>query len=140
MGMVVSITNITDAPESKQTPTRLAIYTALLDPGETLTLPASMVDARLRKLEKDGLVVIGQLPSWYEASKMRKVGRSRLTQEELEQRRTTKPKAKEEPKAEAAPTEAPKEESAPVDVFSMEVTKKKTYKLDELDVPKTDKK
>ncbi len=99
MAMVVSIVNITDAPESKKTPTRLAIYTALLDPGEELKLPASMVDARLRKLESDGFIVIGQLPSWYQASKARKVGRRPVSREELEKLiATSKPKTKKAPK------------------------------------------
>lgn len=102
MAMVVSIVNITDAPESKKTPTRLAIYTAHLDPGEELKLPAAMVDARIKKLEEQGYIVIGQLPSWYEASKAKKLGRSTLTQAELEERLTTKKKV-EAPPAKAAP-------------------------------------
>lgn len=118
MGMVVSITNITDAPESKKTPTRLAIYTTHLDPGETLTLPASMVDTRLRKLETDKFIAIGQLPSWYEASKARKLGRRNLTPKELE-KRLVKPKAE---KVEEAPK------------------KRTTIKLEELSAPKDEKK
>jgi hypothetical protein len=124
--MVVSITNVTDAPESKKTPTRLAIYSVLLDPGDELKLPAPMVDARLRKLEADGYIIIGQLPSWYAASKAKKVGRRTvpLTQEELEKRLTTK-------KAEA-PKEGPTAfaEENGKDLFLS--SRKKTYKLDDL--------
>lgn len=90
MAMVVSIVNITDAPESKKTPTRLAIYTTHLDPGEELKLPASMVDVRIRSLEDQGYIAIGQVPSWYEASKAKKLGRRRLSQKELETRLTKK--------------------------------------------------
>lgn len=130
MAMVVSIVNVTDAPESKKTPTRLAIYTALLDPGEELKLPAAMVDARLRKLETDGFIVIGQLPSWYQASKARKLGRQELTQAELEKRHTTKPKV------EAPATLPPVEEAPP------EPPKTKRVKLEDLadSKDKTDKK
>ena len=117
MAMVVSIVNITDAPESKKTPTRLAIYTTHLDPGEELKLPASMVDTRLRKLESDGYIVIGQLPSWYEASKARKVGRGQLTQAELEKRLTTK---------------APEKAEEPAEKKEYPSKKKVSYKLDEL--------
>jgi hypothetical protein len=91
MAMVVNIINITDAPESKKTPTRLAIYTTHLDPGEELKLPAAMVDARIKKLAEQGYIAIGQLPSWYAASKARKLGQGRrLTQAELEERLVTK--------------------------------------------------
>jgi hypothetical protein len=83
-GMVVSILNITDAPDAKKPPTRLAIYTTHLDPGEELKLPAHMVDARLRKLESDGYCAIGQVPSWYEASKRRRQGVKALSVAELE--------------------------------------------------------
>lgn len=118
--MVVNIVNITDAPESKKSPTRLAIYTTHLDPGDELKLPASMVDARLRKLETDGYIAIGQLPSWYAASKARKVGRRHLSPQELEQR-VLKPKA--------AASEA---KTDTVDAKA-ELPKRKTYKLEELE-------
>lgn len=131
--MVVTITNVTDAPESKKTPTRLAIYSVLLDPGEELKLPAPMVDARLRKLEADGYIIIGQLPSWYEASKAKKVGRrpTPLTQEELEKRLVSK--------KEEAPKEEPalSDENANKDRFPS-AKKKTTYKLDELKDAKED--
>lgn len=117
MAMVVSILNITDAPESKKTPTRLAIYTTHLDPGEELKLPASMVDARLRKLETDGYIVIGQVPSWYQASKARKSGQRPLSREEIAKRVTTPAKA-----------EAPKEEEA----AEAPHPKRTRYKLDDL--------
>lgn len=117
--MVVTIINITDAPESKKPPTRLAIYTTHLDPGDELKLPASMVDARLRKLESDGYIAIGQLPSWYAASKARKNGRRPLTAKELEERVLAKPK--EETPAETAP-----------EVKDRSPKKKTTFSLDAL--------
>ena len=109
MGMVVNIVNITDAPESKKTPTRLAIYTTHLDPGEELKLPAAMVDARIKNLEKQGYIIIGQLPSWYEASKARKLGRNRraFTQAELEERLVTKPAKKTEKAESKKPAKIP---------------------------------
>lgn len=109
MAMVVSILNVTDAPASKKPPTRVAIYTTYLDPGEELKLPAAMVDARLRKLETDGYVVIGQVPSWYEASKARKLGRLPITKEQIEANSAAAHKKAEDAKpAEVPPVEAPK--------------------------------
>lgn len=99
--MVITITNITDAPESKQPMTQVAIYTTYLDPGDELKLPATMVDARLRKLETDGYIAINQVPPWYTVSKAKKLGREKLTHEELE-KRLTKTK-KEEAKPERFP-------------------------------------
>ena len=121
MAMVVSITNITDASDSKKSPTRLAIYTTHLDPGEELKLPAAMVDARIKKLEEQGYIIIGQLPSWYEASKARKLGRSGtpLTQAELEERLVTKkapePVEKEDdsPSAPVSPARGSRSPSSP---------------------------
>src|SRR6185369_14961677 len=112
MGMIVSIINITDGPESKKTPTRLAIYTAHLDPGEELKLPASMIDTRIKNLEKQGYIVIGQLPSWYEASKSNKLGRKVLTQKELEARLVTKKSVKSAPVKSASSTRIPLAELA----------------------------
>lgn len=108
MALTVSIVNVTDAKESKKSPTRLAIYTTHLDPGEELKLPASMVDDRLRKLEKDGYIVIGQLPSWYQTSKAKKAGKRKLTKTELEDRH----KASKEKEKSSTPKAEKKEEPA----------------------------
>lgn len=130
--MVVTITNITDAPESKQPMTQVAIYTTHLDPGEELKLPATMVDARLRKLEADGYIAINQVPPWYAASKAKRLGRQKLTHEELE-KRLVKAKPSEEPKIE----EGPKDESKPEEPKAFEDERfphkrRKTYPLEEL--------
>jgi hypothetical protein len=72
MSMVVEITNLTDAVASKVRPTQISIYSQKLNPGEVLKLPAHMVDARLRELEKSGYIGIGPVPSWYAASKAKR--------------------------------------------------------------------
>lgn len=129
MAMVVNIVNITDAPESKLAPTRLAIYTTVLDPGEELKLPASMVDARIRKLEKQGYIVIGQVPSWYAASKARKMGSKVLTREEATAR------------LKKAPAPTPPPPPAEPQTFSMMKPKKERIKLEDLaEEKKSDKK
>lgn len=84
--MVVSVTNITDGPG--KSPTQVDIYNKTLDPGATLRLPAELIDKKVRKLEEQGLIAIGQLPSWYSAAKARR-GKA-LTPEEM-QRRITPP-------------------------------------------------
>jgi hypothetical protein len=84
--LVVDITNLTDGPG--KTPMQVAIYNATLDPGKTLRLPAELVDAKVRSLEKSGVISIGPLPPWYAAAKAKK-GRS-LSKEEQE-RRTVQP-------------------------------------------------
>jgi len=105
--MAVIITNVTDAPESKKTPVRLAVYTAHLDPGESLKLPATHVDARLRTLEKQGYIAIGQLPSWYDASKAKKLGRHTFTAVQLKEKFSKKKPAKKKGDKKAAPAPAP---------------------------------
>ena len=102
MAMLVQIWNITDAPDSKVARTQVSVYTANLNPGDTIRLPAHMVDERLRKLEEAGYLAIGQLPPWYAASKKRQ-GRPELTQEELEKKLTSK--GEEEPKEEKSQKE-----------------------------------
>src|SRR5947209_1006119 len=126
MAMVVNITNITDASDSKKSPTRLAIYTTHLDPGEELKLPAAMVDARLKTLETQGYIAIGQVPSWYAASKAKKLGRKVLSPEEVAKRLQTPV---------AAPKEAP---PAAPDWESMAPKKKDKVSVSE--ESKTDKK
>lgn len=135
MAMAVVITNITDAAE-KVLPQRIAIYTAHLDPGESLKLPATHVDARLRKLETQGVIAIGQLPSWYAASKAKKVGNHTLTAAQIKEKFSKKSGRKggkhtsvEEAKAETA--------SAP---FPGSPFKKKEKKQDDAGTVSEDKK
>lgn len=82
--MVVAITNLTDAPG--KSPTQLDIYNRVLNPGESLRLPADLIDKRLRALEKKGDIAIGQVPPWYSSAKSRK-GKA-LTEEEMAKRQS----------------------------------------------------
>jgi hypothetical protein len=84
--LIVEITNITDGPGHK--PTQVDIYNKTIDPGVSIKLPAELVDQKVRALEKQGLICIGQVPAWYLGSKMRK-GRVLTTEEQ--QKRITKP-------------------------------------------------
>lgn len=86
--MVVLIVNITDAPGAN--PVQVDIYNKTLDPGAQIRIPADLVDAKLRSLEKSGLIAIGGLPPWYEAAKKRK-GKA-LTSEEMAKRIVIPPK------------------------------------------------
>jgi hypothetical protein len=109
--LIVEITNVTDGPG--HTPTQVDIYNKTIDPGVSIKLPAELVDQKVRALEKQGLICIGQVPAWYLGAKMRK-GRA-LTAEE-QQKRIAKP----------SPT--------PVVVKAPEV-KKETPKAPEEEVP-----
>lgn len=80
--MIVEITNVTDGPG--RTPTQVDIYNKTLDPGVSIKLPAELVDRKVRALEKQGLICIGQVPAWYLGAKTRK-GRS-LSAEERQKR------------------------------------------------------
>lgn len=89
--MYVEITNVTDA--AGKSPRQIDIYNKTLDPGDSVKVPSELVDEKIRSLEKDGYIAIGQVPSWYAAAKSRK-GRGRsLTVEELA-RRISKPPPK----------------------------------------------
>ena len=83
--MIVEVTNITDGPGRR--PTQVDIYNKTIDPGVSIKLPAELVDQKVRALEQQGLICIGQVPAWYLGSKMRR-GHA-LTVEE-QQRRITK--------------------------------------------------
>ena len=97
--MVVLIANITDSPESKHKPTELDIHNRTLAPGESVRLPAELVDKRVRKLAEENWIAIGSLPSWYTASKAR--AGKRLTDEEKKKLIVRTPTT---PVAEKAPT------------------------------------
>lgn len=80
--MVVEITNITDAPGKK--PAQVDIYNRTIDPGESLKIPAELVNKKIRDLESSGNIAIGAPPSWYESFKSRKG--TALTDEEKKKR------------------------------------------------------
>ena len=70
--MVVEVINVTDGPG--QDPQQVQIFTRTLSPGESIKIPAELVDDRLRKLAEGNhpKISIGQAPSWYLASKIRR--------------------------------------------------------------------
>lgn len=88
--MFIEVTNLTDSPG--KTPVQVAIYSKTLDPGDSIRLPAELLDAKVRSLETAGLISIGSLPSWYAALKAKK-GRS-LSAEEQAKRIVSSPPAK----------------------------------------------
>lgn len=64
---MVLITNITDIPGKN--PTQVDIYNKTLAPGGSITLPADLVNQKLRAIEERGLIAIGNLPPWYVTAK-----------------------------------------------------------------------
>ena len=82
--MVVLILNLTDAPGCKHAPTQVDVYNKTLDPGGQVRIPADLINKKIRALEEQGLISIGQIPSWYANAKAHK-GRS-LSKEEKERR------------------------------------------------------
>lgn len=84
--MFVVIWNITDVPGEKNiSATSVDVYNKTLAPGVSLNLPAELVDKKVRKLEEQGLIAIGQIPPWYARAKVKGVSRS-LTDEEMRSR------------------------------------------------------
>lgn len=61
--MVVLITNVTDGPGRK--PREVRVYNKRLRPGAQLRVDAKYVDAKVRKLEDAGYIVLGPIPAWY---------------------------------------------------------------------------
>lgn len=80
--MHVEVTNITDGPG--KSPEEVVIFTRTLAPGEAIKIPAELVTEKLRTLEARGKISIGQAPSWYVASKLRR-GKE-LSLEEVQKR------------------------------------------------------
>lgn len=82
--MVVEIINITDGPHCD--PQQVQVYTRTLAPGESIKIPAELVDDRLRLMAEGDhpKIAIGQAPSWYLASKIRRG--QELTPEEIQRR------------------------------------------------------
>lgn len=85
--MVVVVTNITDEPRQsgRREPVGVDVYNKTLAPGATMNLPAELVDKKVRKLEEQGLIAIGQVPPWYERAKIKGAPRI-LSQEEIQNR------------------------------------------------------
>jgi hypothetical protein len=81
MGMYVEVINVTDGPG--HSPEQLDIYNKTLNPGESIKIPAELVDEKLRRMAdgEKAKIAIGQAPSWYLASKLRR-GKE-LTKEEI---------------------------------------------------------
>lgn len=67
--MVVLITNVTDAPGKN--PISVDIYNKALSPGAQIKIPADLVTKKIRALEGQGLIAIGNLPPWYITAKRR---------------------------------------------------------------------
>lgn len=93
--MVVEIINITDGPHCD--PELVEIYSKTLSPGESIKIPAELVDERLRQLAEgdNPKIAIGQAPSWYLASKIRR-GKE-LTAEEVQRRFSQRQQKKKPP-------------------------------------------
>jgi len=68
--MFVEIVNLTDGPGKK--PTQVDIYNRVLSPGDSIKIPAELVDHRLRAMADTGQISIGPVPSWYAAAKIHK--------------------------------------------------------------------
>lgn len=119
--MLVAVTNLTDAPG--KSPTQIDVYNRVLNPGDSLRLPADLIDKRLRAMEKKGDLAIGQVPSWYSSAKTRR-GKA-LTAEEMAKRVS--------PPRPTAPAPAPLQpkklelldEATPTDEFSRNKNKRK---------------
>jgi hypothetical protein len=73
----VLVTNLTDALGKR--PTLLGIYTCDLAPGESVLLPAHLIDEKFRPLELAGLIHLGSpLPASYLASKRKQKTRAEI--------------------------------------------------------------
>lgn len=83
--MVVLITNVTDAPG--KSPTQVDIYNKTLAPGAQMQIPADLVTKKIRLLDENGLIAIGNLPPWYVTAKRR----SKPLSEEERQKRIVMP-------------------------------------------------
>lgn len=79
------ITNVTDAPGKD--PTQVDIYNKTLSPGSQIKLPVDLITQKIRSLEANGLIAIGNLPPWYITAK-RRTGKP-LSAEERQKRQVT---------------------------------------------------
>ncbi len=82
--MHIEVTNLTDGPG--YSPEQIDIYTKTLSPGESIKIPAELVNEKLRRLAagEKPKIALGQAPSWYLASKIRR-GKT-LTKDEVRRR------------------------------------------------------
>lgn len=87
--MNVLITNMTDAPGHPKGPMQIDIHNRTISPGDQLRLPADLVNKKIKELEEQGLIAIGQMPAWYLAAK-RRPSRA-LSQEERDRRQVPPP-------------------------------------------------
>lgn len=109
--MVVRIWNITDAPGQRAREVR--IYNKRIRPGHWLDVPAQYVDIKVRKLEEEGWISIGQVPAWYNDYKSKRLAAEDINARvkalaDYKKAREPKPKVEAKaPKAEPKPTPAP---------------------------------
>lgn len=109
--MVVLVTNLTDAPGHPNGPVQVDIYNKTLNPGESLKIPADLVDKKIRSLAngESPLISIGNLPPWYVTAKKR-VGRP-LSKEEKDKMQVAPPP----PVVQLKPNKEPKKEKQQVE-------------------------
>jgi hypothetical protein len=118
--MFVEIVNLTDGPGRK--PTQVDIYNRVLRPGDSIKIPAELIDRRLRALADAGHISIGPVPSWYAAAKVHK---SRVLSPDEVRRRISPVKQEKTPeKEEATPLRKspPKKEAAPLELVDSVTT------------------
>ena len=112
--LLVEVTNITDAPGKQAR--QVDLYKKTLSPGDSVKVPAELITPQVRSLEKEGLIHIGQVPSWYTAYKM-KHGKQ-LTPEQVKQRLVkAKPVAKSAPAKDKKKKSLFLEETVPTEVI-----------------------
>lgn len=91
------ITNVTDAPG--KTPVQFDLYTATLAPGESVRVPIQLLDEKLRRSERAGIIHIGEpLPLWYQSAK---------SGPKMEKQAAIEREAKKQPPPQAAPPAKP---------------------------------
>lgn len=128
--MVVLITNVTDGPGKK--PREVRVYNKRLRPGQQLRVDAKYVDAKVRKLEDAGYIVLGAIPAWYADYSAKRQTRNLSSEQVLEklkaQRKREADKAaakKVATKVSVTPPTVSKEFSDSVDIPTEEVTTEK---------------
>lgn len=123
--MVVLITNVTDGPGKK--PKEVRVYNKRLRPGTDIRVDAKYVDAKVRKLEDAGFIVIGPVPAWYAdyaAKRQTKNLSSGQVAEKLKAEKAHKAKRKAAKMATSAPKSAPAPAPAPAPVVTASISDK----------------
>jgi len=129
--MVVLITNVTDGPGKK--PKEVRVYNKRLRPGASIRVDAKYVDAKVRKLEDAGFIVIGPVPAWYAdyaAKRQTKNLSSEQVKKKLEEQRAREAKK-------AAPVAKP---AAPASVVRADLSDTVAVSADEVSTEKKDRK